>query len=81
MKDNIANAFNKGHKGLVIYVTAGHPTMTESEKLIGEIIGLLQSPIRRVISALENKGEGAPEAKAEAPAEQAAPQEEAPAAE
>ena len=43
--------------------------------------GLLQSPIRRVISALENKGEGAPEAKAEAPAEQAAPQEEAPAAE
>ncbi len=38
MKDNIANAFNKGHKGLVIYVTAGHPTMTESEKLIGEII-------------------------------------------
>lgn len=51
------------------------------EELIGEIIGLLQSPIRRVISALENKGEGAPEAKAEAPAEQAAPQEEAPAAE
>lgn len=51
------------------------------EELIGEIIGLLQSPIRCVISALENKGEGAPEAKAEAPAEQAAPQEEAPAAE
>lgn len=38
MKDNIANAFNKGHKGLVIYVTAGHPTIEESEKLIGEFI-------------------------------------------
>ncbi len=38
MKDNIANAFNKGHKGLVIYVTAGHPTMEESEKIIGELI-------------------------------------------
>ncbi|MDD4819493.1 MAG: 50S ribosomal protein L10 [Flavobacteriales bacterium] len=37
------------------------------EELIGEIIGLLQSPIRRVISALENKAE-----KAEAPAEAAA---------
>jgi tryptophan synthase alpha chain len=38
MKDNIANAFNQGHKGLVIYVTAGHPNMEESERLIGEFI-------------------------------------------
>lgn len=38
MKDNIANAFNKNHKALIIYVTAGHPTMEESEKIIGEII-------------------------------------------
>ena len=37
------------------------------EELIGEIIGLLQSPIRRLISALENKGEAA-EANAEAAA-------------
>ena len=59
------------------------------EELIGDIIALLQSPVQRVISALENasegKGEdekvytGAPaEAAAEAPAETAA---EAPAAE
>ena len=48
------------------------------EELIGEIIGLLQSPIRRLISALENKGDAAPEAAAApAPAEEAA----APAAE
>lgn len=49
------------------------------EELIGDIIALLQSPIRRVISALENKGEatGAPaEAPAEAAAEPAAAQEE-----
>ena len=37
------------------------------EELIGEIISLLQSPIRRLISALENKGEAA-EANAEAAA-------------
>lgn len=46
------------------------------EELIGEIIGLLQSPIRRLISALENKenkGDVAPEAAAApAPAEEAA---------
>jgi len=57
------------------------------EELIGDIIGLLQSPMRNILSALENKGEGTPEAKAdEAPVAQeeapAAPavQEEAPAA-
>ncbi|MBP7173438.1 MAG: 50S ribosomal protein L10 [Cloacibacterium sp.] len=60
------------------------------EEMIGEIIGLLQSPIRNLLSALQNKGEGATEAKAEetpapaveetpAPAEETAP--EAPAAE
>lgn len=38
MKENIANAFNKGHKALVIYVTAGHPDMAKSEEIIGEII-------------------------------------------
>ncbi len=35
------------------------------EELIGDIITLLQSPIRRVISALENKGEKAEETSAE----------------
>lgn len=38
MKQNIANAFNKGHKALIIYVSAGHPTMDESEKIIGSLI-------------------------------------------
>ena len=32
------------------------------EEMVGEIIGLLQSPIKRLISALENKHEGAAEA-------------------
>ncbi len=45
------------------------------EEMIGEIIGLLQSPIQRVVSALQNKSEGT-----EAQAEEAAPAvEEAPA--
>ena len=38
------------------------------EEMIGEIIGLLQSPIQRVVSALQNKSETA-----EATAEEAAP--------
>ncbi|MCD9853577.1 50S ribosomal protein L10 [Epilithonimonas sp. JDS] len=47
------------------------------EEMIGEIIGLLQSPIQRVVSALQNKSETA-----EAKAEEAAPAvEETPAAE
>lgn len=47
------------------------------EEMIGEIIGLLQSPIQRVVSALQNKPETV-----EAQAEEAAPAvEEAPAAE
>jgi large subunit ribosomal protein L10 len=47
------------------------------EEMIGEIIGLLQSPIQRVVSALQNKPETV-----EAKAEEAAPAvEEAPAAE
>ncbi|WPO82282.1 50S ribosomal protein L10 [Chryseobacterium sp. JJR-5R] len=41
------------------------------EEMIGEIIGLLQSPIQRVVSALQNKSESA-----EANAEEAAPAEE-----
>lgn len=48
------------------------------EEMIGEIIGLLQSPIQRIISALENKPETV--SKKEAVAE-AAPAEEAPVAE
>ena len=58
-------------------------------ELIGEVIGLLQSPAKRVLSALLNKDEAngaaaaeeaaAPEAAPEAPAAEAAP--EAPAAE
>jgi large subunit ribosomal protein L10 len=55
-------------------------------ELIGEVIGLLMSPIQRVIGALQNRPEGevapkseaAPEAQAEAPkAEAAAPEEKA----
>ena len=52
------------------------------EELIGDIIGLLQSPIRNVVSALENASEGKGEDEkigAAKPAE--APVEEAPAAE
>lgn len=52
------------------------------EEMIGEIIGLLQSPIRNLLSALQNKGEGAAEAKAEdtpAPAVEEAPAAESPA--
>src|SRR5690606_12195825 len=45
------------------------------EEMIGEIIGLLQSPIQRVVSALQNKEE------ATGKAEEAAPAEETPAAE
>lgn len=44
------------------------------EELIADIIGLLQSPMRNVLSALENKGEGKPEVAPEAPsAEEPAP--------
>ncbi|OVE59975.1 50S ribosomal protein L10 [Chryseobacterium mucoviscidosis] len=52
------------------------------EEMIGEIIGLLQSPIQRVVSALQNKPETV-EAKAEeaAPAVEEAPATETPAAE
>lgn len=44
------------------------------EEMIGEIIGLLQSPIRNVLSALQNKPEVV-EAKAEAPAVEDTPAE------
>ena len=56
------------------------------EELIGEVISLLQSPIQRVVSALENASEGKDEdekigsakpAAPEAPAAEAAPAEEA----
>lgn len=52
------------------------------EELIGEVIGLLQSPIQRVVAALqnkENKAEGAEATTEEAPAAEA-PAAEAPAA-
>ena len=61
------------------------------EELIGDIIGRLQSPIRNIVSALENASEGKaddekiasakPAEAAPAPAEEAAPAAEAPAAE
>ncbi|MBO7604159.1 MAG: 50S ribosomal protein L10 [Bacteroidales bacterium] len=60
------------------------------EELIGDIIALLQSPIQRIISGLENASEGkaddekvgsAKPAAAEAPAVEEAPAAEAPAAE
>ena len=44
------------------------------EEMIGEIIGLLQSPIQRLISALENKGEATSAKTEEAPAVEAAPE-------
>ena len=52
------------------------------EEMIGEIIGLLQSPIQRVVSALQNKSDNA-EAKTEeaAPAVEEVKAEEAPAVE
>ena len=58
------------------------------EEMLGEIIGLLQSPIQRLVSALQNKSESAeakaeetPVAEVEAPATEEAKVEEAPAAE
>lgn len=45
--------------------------------MIGEIIGLLQSPIQRLISALENKEEAKGAKTEEAPAVEAAPEVEA----
>jgi len=44
------------------------------EEMIGEIIGLLQSPIQRLISALENKEEAKGAKTEEAPAVEAAPE-------
>lgn len=63
--------------------------LKSKEEMIGEIIGLLQSPIRNVLAALQNKEnaeqaesteEVAPEA-TDAPAEEAATTDETPAAE
>ncbi len=55
-------------------------SIKSKEEMLGEIIGLLQSPIQRLVSALQNKSEGeAPAAEAAAPAE--ATEGEAPAAE
>ena len=54
------------------------------EELIGDIIALLQSPIQRVISGLENASEGKADDEkvgSAKPAAEAAPAEEAPAAE
>ena len=51
-------------------------SLKSKEEMLGEIIGLLQSPIQRLVSALQNREEGA----SEAAAEEAKP-EEAPAAE
>ena len=51
------------------------------EEMIGEIIGLLQSPIQRVVSALQNKSEASGEAATEevaTPAEEEAPATETP---
>lgn len=49
-------------------------------ELIGEVIGLLQAPIQRVLGALQNRPEAGAEAKAEATPAEAAPVAEAPAA-
>lgn len=47
------------------------------EEMIGEIIGLLQSPIQRVISALQNKSEAAEATEEVAPAAEETPAPEA----
>ena len=47
-------------------------SIKSKEEMLGEIIGLLQSPIQRLVSALQNKAEGGAEK-----AEDAAPAEEA----
>lgn len=51
------------------------------EEMIGEIIGLLQSPIQRVVSALQNKSEATEATEEAAPAVEETPAAEAPAAE
>ena len=51
------------------------------EEMLGEIIGLLQSPIQRLVSALQNKPEGAVETKAEEAPVDETKAEETPAAE
>lgn len=51
------------------------------EELIGDVIGLLQSPIKRVVAALLNQEEKAAEAATEAPVAEAPVAEAAPAAE
>ena len=50
-------------------------SIKSKEEMLGEIIGLLQSPIQRLVSALQNKSEGAEEA---APVAEEAKTEEAP---
>ncbi|MEC5394772.1 50S ribosomal protein L10 [Bergeyella sp. RCAD1439] len=47
-------------------------SIKSKEEMLGEIIGLLQSPIKRVLSALENKSEGAESKTEEAAGEEAA---------
>ena len=54
-------------------------SIKSKEEMIGEIIGLLQSPIRNVLSALQNKEDAAGKAE-ETPAEET-PAEDAPSAE
>lgn len=63
-------------------------SIKSKEEMLGEIIGLLQSPIQRLVSALQNKSEGSTEetseaqdAPAEEPAASEAAEGEAPAAE
>lgn len=48
------------------------------EEMIGEIIGLLQSPIQRVVSALQNKSEATEATEEAAPAVEETPAAEAP---
>ncbi|MCC2589756.1 50S ribosomal protein L10 [Chryseobacterium sp. MFBS3-17] len=56
-------------------------SIKSKEEMLGEIIGLLQSPIQRLVSALQNKAEGADAAEAEeAPAAEETQAEETPAA-
>ena len=56
-------------------------SIKSKEEMIGEIIGLLQSPIQRVVSALQNKSEASGEAATEevaTPAEEETPATETP---
>lgn len=61
----------------VVYIGDGEldnlANLKSKEEMVGEIIGLLQSPLRNILSALQNRDAAAEETTEEAPAETEAP--------